>query len=83
MTGGTARAMAEAQSRTEVVAALTAICVDQAKHDPQRAERFALLKAGSSWSRGDLTMKNGWATIPGTTEPNRQVANACADKVGV
>ena len=33
--------------------------------------------------RGDLVMKNGWATMPGTTEGNRLVAIACANKVGV
>jgi hypothetical protein len=83
VTGGTARQMATDQSRTEVVTALTSICLDQSKRDPQLAERSALLKAASSYERGDLVMKNGWATMPGTTEANRSVAIACADKVGV
>jgi hypothetical protein len=83
VTGGKAEAMAESRSRADVVTALTAICADQAKRDPQLAERVALLKTTASYSRGDLVMKNGWATMPGTAEPNRQVANACADKVGV
>jgi hypothetical protein len=75
--------MATEQSRTEVVTALTSICLDQSKRDPQLVERTALLKAASSYERGDLVMKNGWATMPGTTEGNRLVAVACADKVGV
>ena len=83
VTGGKAHELAAQQSRTELVAALTAICLDQSKRDPQMAERVAALKAASSWTRGDLVMKNGWATMPGTTEGNRQVATACADKVGV
>jgi hypothetical protein len=83
VTGGTARQMATEQSRSEVVTALTLICLDQSKRDPQLAERAALLKAASSYERGDLVMKNGWATMPGTTEGNRLVAIACADKVGV
>ncbi|MBL0406592.1 hypothetical protein JKG68_21790 [Microvirga aerilata] len=37
--------MATEQSRAEVVAALTSICLEQSKWDPQRAERVALLKA--------------------------------------
>ena len=45
------------------------------------AERIAAIKAVSSWSRGDLVMKNGWATMPGTTEANSQVAKDCADKI--
>jgi len=28
-------------------------------------------------------MKNGWATMPGTTEGNSQVARDCAEKVGI
>jgi hypothetical protein len=83
VTGGTARQMASEQARTDVVAALTSICIDQSKRDPQLTERVALLKAASSWERGDIVMKNGWATMPGTTEGNRLVAIACADKVGI
>jgi hypothetical protein len=83
VTGGTARTMAADQSKAEVVTALSLICVDQSKRDPQLVERIALLKAASSYERGDLVMKNGWATMPGTTEGDRLVAIACADKVGV
>jgi hypothetical protein len=82
VTGSTARAMAADQSRTDVVLALSLICVDQSKRDPQLAERVAAIKAASSWNRGDLVIKNGWATMPGTTEANSQVATDCADKVG-
>jgi hypothetical protein len=83
VTGGTAQQMATEQSRSDVVTALTSICLNQSKRDPQLAERIVLLKAASSYERGDLVMKNGWATMPGTTEGNRLVAIACADKVGV
>lgn len=81
VTGGTARAMASDQSRTDVVTALSLICVDQSKRDPQLAERVTALKAASSWTRGDLVMKNGWATMPGTTAGNSQVAKDCAEKL--
>jgi hypothetical protein len=82
VTDGKARQLAGDQSRTDVVAALSLICIDQSSRDPQLIERVAALKAASSWTRGDLVMKNGWATMPGTTEANRQVAVACAEKVG-
>jgi hypothetical protein len=82
-TAGSAERLAADRSRADVVAALTGICVDQSKRDPQIAERLAILKAASSWTRGDIVLKNGWATIPGTTDANRQVANACAEKLGV
>ena len=83
VTGGTARAMAADQSKAEVVSALSLICVDQSRRDPQLAGRVAAIKAASSWNRGDLVMKNGWATMPGSSEGNSQVARHCADKVGV
>jgi hypothetical protein len=81
VTGGTGRMMAADQSKADVVTALSLICVDQSKRDPQLAERIAAIKAASSWNRGDLVMKNGWATMPGTTEGNSQVAKDCADKI--
>ncbi|HEY8382593.1 MAG TPA: hypothetical protein VIL09_10635 [Microvirga sp.] len=81
VTSGTARAMATDQSRSDVVAALSLICVEQSKRDPQLAERVAAIKIASSWSRGDLVVKNGWATMPGATEANSQVARDCAEKV--
>ena len=83
VTAGTARAMAADQSQAAVVGALSLICVDQSKRDPQLAERIAAIKAASSWNRGDLVVANGWATMPGTTEADRQVARACADKVSI
>ena len=81
VTGGAARTMAADQSKAEVVTALSLICVDQSKRDPQLAERVAAIKTASSWNRGDLVMKNGWATMPGTAEGNSQVARDCADKI--
>lgn len=75
--------MASEQSRSEAVAAPTSICLDQSKRDPQLAERVVLLKAASSYQRSNLVLQNGWATMPGTTEGDRLVEIACADKVGI
>ena len=46
VTGGTARTMAADQSKAEVVTALSLICVDQSKRDPQLVERVALHESG-------------------------------------
>ncbi len=80
-TGGKARTMAADQARADVVAALSAICVDQSKRDPQLSEKVASLKEASPWARGEVVIKNGWATMPGSTEGSLDVARACADKV--
>ena len=79
MTGTTAKRMASDMARSEVVAALVPICIENSKQDPQVAEKLAELKDASSYQRGDMLMKAGWATMPGSTDPNRQVANACGD----
>ena len=42
-----------------------------------------VVAAASSWERGDMVIKHGWATMPGTPEGNRLVARACADKIGI
>jgi hypothetical protein len=81
VTGGTARTVAADQSKADVVTALSLICVDQSKRDPQLSERLAAIKAASSWERGGIVSKNGWVPMPGTTEANSQVARDCAEKV--
>jgi dienelactone hydrolase len=77
MTGGTAEKMASDQARLEVVAALVPICVEQSNQDPQVVETLAELKGASSYQRNNMLMEAGWATMPGSTDPNRQVATAC------
>lgn len=81
VTAGTATKMASDQARLEVVAALVPICIEQSKQDPQVLETLSLLKDASSYKRSDMLMEAGWATMPGSTAPNRNVASACMDKL--
>ena len=81
VTGGTAKEMASDLARLEVVAALVPICVEQSKQDPQVTETLAQLKSAYSYQRGDMLMKAGWATMPGSSDPNRNVASACAEEL--
>jgi dienelactone hydrolase len=81
VTGGTAKQMASDQARLEVVAALVPICVEQSKKDPQVIETLAKLKEASTYQRSDMLMDAGWATMPGSNDPNRNVASACMDKL--
>jgi len=82
VTGSTADKLASDRAQREVVAALVPICVEQAKRDPQVAETLAQLAGASSFQRRDLVMKAGWATMPGTSDPNRLVAAACVTQLG-
>lgn len=81
VTGGTADKMAAEQARSEVVAALVPICLEQSKADPQVAETMTQLKAASRYKRSGMVMEAGWATIPGSEDPNRAVASACMEKL--
>ena len=81
VTGGTAKQMASDQARLEVVAALVPICLEQSKQDPQVVVTLGELKDASSYQRSDMLMKAGWATMPGSSDPNRQVAIGCMEKL--
>ena len=81
VTGGTAEKMASEQARLEVVAALVPICIQQSSQDPQVVETLAQLRDASSYQRSEMLMKAGWATMPGSSDPNRNVASACMEKL--
>lgn len=77
VTGGTAQKMADDQARMQTVAALVPVCVEQSRLDPNAVATLASLKSASSYQRGEMLMKTGWATMPGSADPDRGVANAC------
>jgi len=81
MTESMAKQMASNQARQEVVAALVPICLEQSKQDPQVAQTMAQLKDINSYERTDMVMNAGWATMPGSSDPNRNVASACMEKL--
>jgi hypothetical protein len=81
VTGSTARQMAADQAQLEVVAALVPICIEQSRQDPHVVETLAQLKDARSYKRRDMLIKAGWATMPGTSEPDRNVAKACMEEL--
>lgn len=81
MTAESAERMASDHARLEVVAALVPICLEQSKQDPQVAKTIAELKSARSYERTNLIMGAGWATMPGSSNPDRAVANACVDRL--
>jgi dienelactone hydrolase len=78
-TSSTANQGAMKQADAAVTAALVPICLAGEKADVARAKKLGELKAiTSSWEQTEFVMKTGWATFPGTPDPNRAVAEACA-----
>jgi hypothetical protein len=83
-TGGSAEEMAEKSAQSAVVARLAPICVAQFNADGQAAVKLAELKAiSSSRNRTAYVTEQGWATMPGETAPDRQVAAACASQLNL
>ena len=83
VTSGSAAEMAKQQGEKAALAALTPICVAQFKgQTPElRTTQLAALKDARSWERGDFVEKQGWATMPGSKEPNDEVAATCATEL--
>jgi hypothetical protein len=44
-------------------------------------ERLAKLKNVIGHEQADMLMEAGWATMPGSSDPDRQLASACMDKL--
>ena len=81
VTGGTAEQMASDQARLKVVTALVPICVEQSKQDPQASETFAKLTEAQYYQRNEILIKSGWATMPGASDPTRDIASMCLEKL--
>lgn len=81
MTASAAEDLASDRARTQVVAALVPICMQQASRDPQLAAQLDAMREARSYKRRDMVMEAGWATMPGMEEANRRVADACMERL--
>jgi pimeloyl-ACP methyl ester carboxylesterase len=83
VTGGTAETLAKNSAATAVVAALTPICVEKFRQAADASANLVeMKKATYAWDQSKYVEKGGWATMPGSTEPNSAVAKACAESLG-
>ena len=78
-TSGTAARVAKQQVDTAVTAALVPLCIAQSKADRTVLKKMVELKTlTSSYDQREFVTKTGWATVPGSGDPNSDVAEACA-----
>ena len=83
VTGGAAETLARNSAATAVVAALTPICVEKFRQAAGASANLAEMKRATYvWDQSTFIEKGGWATMPGSTEPNSAVAKACAESLG-
>jgi hypothetical protein len=80
--GSTAHRLAADQASTTVVAVLTPICVEKfLQNSDAQANLAALREISSNWQQGQYLEKGGWATRPGATSSDYELARACAAKL--
>jgi hypothetical protein len=61
-----------------IVASLAPICVGQFQKSTDAVIQQAEMKKIGAWDQSSFVAKAGWATMPGSTEPDSAVARACA-----
>jgi hypothetical protein len=79
--GSTAESLAQERVNTALVAAFTPICVEKFMTQPDAPVKLTEFQKTSSWRQQELVEKGGWATLPGSKEPNTKVAGACAGQL--
>jgi hypothetical protein len=79
MTKGGAEELATAMAEDEVIAALVPVCLEISRTDPDRVAQIATIREASTSQRRNVLMEAGWATVPGSEAPNRDLAVACIE----
>jgi hypothetical protein len=79
--GSTVDSVAAARTEAAVVAAYAPVCSRDFVRDATQAN-WDGFKNESAWNRDNYLMKTGFATLPGTEAPHRQIASACAEALG-
>jgi hypothetical protein len=77
-TASGAQKLADASAKAAVTQRLAPICVAQFNLDPARDEKLMELQEASAYQQGVYVKDQMWATMPGETEANSQVATECA-----
>lgn len=76
-TDANAQELATSYADDAVVQRLAPICFAQFSEDPDKILKFDELSDMTSYRRAQYVQEQGWATITGVEEPNREVADAC------
>jgi hypothetical protein len=77
MTEASAGAMAQQMGRDRMMAAMVPVCAERSRADPARLAHLATIGQASGTGRRDALMMTGWANMPDSQTPNRDLADAC------
>jgi hypothetical protein len=78
-TASAVETLGKRQADSAVVSALATICDARFRAQDDFPVRLAALEKVERYSRGEVVWKAGWATMPGSKEPNQEVGRACAE----
>ena len=81
VTSQTSHDRAIVMARGDVVAAMVPVCLGMSQADPQRSAKMETIRAAASYQRREALMAAGWATVPGSDAPDRDIAQACLEKL--
>lgn len=76
-TSSSAQDMADSFAAEQVTLAMVPVCLGLSKADAERGQILATLRESSGFQRRNAMMETGWATLPGTDAPSRDLADAC------
>jgi hypothetical protein len=82
-TSGTAEEMAQTRADEAVTTAMVPVCLNLSNADPERVAKLAIINQATRFKRRDAVMDTGWATLPGAEKPDRKLAEACMEELGL
>jgi hypothetical protein len=83
VTGSGANKMAENMAHDEVMSAMVPVCLEMSREDPERTEKMTAIRDSVGYNRREAVMASGWATMPGSEKPNRDLAQECLKELDV
>jgi len=81
VTGGSSDKRAAVAAHDATVVALASICADRFRAQADAPVKLAELTKTSSWERGNVIEKSGFALMPGSKTADSDVARACAESL--
>lgn len=81
MSSNSADHQAKVYASEQVTLSMIPVCLENSASDPDRLSKISDIKAAPTYKRQNVMMDAGWATLPGSDAPNRELAKACIVKL--
>jgi hypothetical protein len=79
LTRGAVEQLGKKRAAAAVAQALAPYCVERFQSQKDASAKLAELKKQDQYQQGTFIEKGGWATPPGSSAPNSDVAKVCAE----